>query len=684
MSHVGYTYTSTEYLNNIFKLTHKLYLDKVFFLSSPSQILAKKIEKINLEITSPELLSEALFYLPKEKQKNIILELKDTTFLNEIAKKRTDFSSELINVNNTESETLEIFLSKLTIDTFETIAKSESEKFTYPTHIKNIFNLELFESDNQKIDFLKKINTFLQTIDRSQKTNPFPDYCFFEDYVNDTTTNIQLLMETFTHPNIFNFLRNANRLHEIKSVLINPRINACTKIDTLYYIQSYLKNTDPSLDENKTKLRESLAKINKVALWKEIFSDENKKKFDKLDIFKFITEWINLNKDKENEKAIKEIFTYEIENKTNKEFIPLSFLIHPTIANKFLKEEASENIITDLLIFYTQLIFKENKSNIDTKNLLLNIKTIFNEIEIPEKNETKNLATLLKKDISEILENESLKNEIKKNNLYKKFLFNEIMTKKNNIKSIAELEDISILLKLNKEQEAILICSHNVNYDTLEENKKTQIENIIKSANYKEKLTSTFNDFENLAEKIFFEKKNLSKESLENLATQYAKEEKTNFSDYEIKNIAILSFFKINQEKTKEIIAKLKKQKLEEKNELLENELLENEINKILEQIKSQKNLLIKEKIFIESINNLENIDEMLETLTIKDLVNTLLNNDLKQDKAIEILSQLIQINRKKARNVVKLMQKTNNDSFQKLYIKLDQKLKIDLTKEND
>lgn len=57
LSHLGYTYAPTKYLNNIFNLTHRLYLDKVFFLPSPSQILAEKIEKINLDTTDSELLS---------------------------------------------------------------------------------------------------------------------------------------------------------------------------------------------------------------------------------------------------------------------------------------------------------------------------------------------------------------------------------------------------------------------------------------------------------------------------------------------------------------------------------------------------------------------------------------------------------------------------------------------------
>ena len=74
----------------------------------------------------------------------------------------------------------------------------------------------------------------------------------------------------------------------------------------------------------------------------------------------------------------------------------------------------------------------------------------------------------------------------------------------------------------------------------------------------------------------------------------------------------------------------------------------------------------------------------MIETLTIEDLINTLLNNNLEKVKATKILSQLIQKDLKKARNVVKLMQKTNNVRFQILYIKLDSKLKIDFTKENE
>lgn len=701
LSHVGYTYAPDKYLNNIFKLTHKLYLDKVFFLSSPSQILAKKIEEINLEAINPELLSEALFYIPKEKQKNIILELKKEDTLNKIAEKRTDLSSQLIKEKNTENKKLETFLSKLTTETFQKIAKREYKDFTYLIEIKNIFNLKLFESDKQKIDFLEHIfESNKEKKDHLENINTYK-HSFMFDYVNDTTTNIQLLMEKFQNNNIFNCLKSANRLHEIPSLLENPKIKKTVKKNILFDFKKFLESQYES-DESKKTLRESLKKIGELTLWRTFGPDKEKTDsddltdFDRFDIFEIITKYIS-DKKEENENTIKEIFIYEIENFTDEKdlkFISLSFLRHPTIAAKILTGKTNKDIITSLLKFYTALF---SNKDINIINLLLNIQTIFHEIEIPENNETKNLATLLKKDISEILENESLKNKIKNNDLYKKFLFNQIITKKKNIKSIEKLEHISTLLNLNNEQKAMLIKMYQLDTHALEQNKKTKIENIINSDKYKEKLTSTFNDFENLAEKIFFEKKILSKESLKNLATEYKKEEKTNFSDYEIENIAILSFFKIHEEETKEIIAKFEKQKSEEKNELLEKEIkkikLEKEIkkineeyNKILDQIKTKKNLLLKERIFIESINTLEDkdIDRMIETLTIEDLINTLLNNNLEKVKATKILSQLIQKDLKKARNVVKLMQKTNNVRFQILYIKLDSKLKIDFTKENE
>lgn len=698
LSHIGYTYVPTKYLTNIFNLTHKLCFDEVFFLSSPSQIFAKRIKNTNLkeiEQVSPELLSETLFYLPRIYQKAIILDVKNENLINKIAKKRTDIFSELIkemNMNEKSRILFSAFLSKLTIEAFETIGKKEYKKFDYNTHIKNIFNLELFENDKQKIDFLKNIYPH----------SHHPDELFFRDYINDTTTDIQLLMNTFQTKYLISYLKEANRLHEILSLLNSSDINSDVKKSILDNIKAFLESNHES-HENKIRLRKFLEDINKVALWKEIFPPDDKEIQsdevndtdikDKFNTFETITKDINLAEGKKNEDFINEIFTYEIENfinKKNPKFIPLSFLIHPTIANKIFKkkkEKIDEDITTNLLTFYTKLIFEENKDEgIDRTNLLLNIQTIFHEIDIPENNEIKNneiknLVTLLKKDISEILKNEPLKEEIKNNDLYKKFLFNQIMTKKKKIETTEELESISTLLNLNEEQEAILITKHKLNYSSSDKNKKTKIENIIESNEYKKKLRTNFTDFKNLAKKIFFEGKNLSEKNLEDLSIQYEKKEEINFSDYEIENIAISSFFKINEEKTTNIINKLS----EEKNKLLEEKIekFTKEHDEISEQLKSQNNLLTKERIFIESINSLDTVNEMLKTLTIEDLTSTLLNNHLAKNQAIKILNLLIRQDRKKARNVVKLMQKINNNSFQKLYIELDEESKINLTKEN-
>jgi hypothetical protein len=352
--------------------------------------------------------------------------------------------------------------------------------------------------------------------------------------------------------------------------------------------------------------------------------------------------------------------------------------MYPEIANKVLKTQET-SISNDLLKFYNLIleIYSHNdskkddiKAYVEESTLLKNIETIFNEINLHEENETKNLATLLKKNISEIIENESLKNKIKSNPLYQKFLLNQIITQKKKIISIKDLTEISQLLNLNEEQEATLIEKNTLGCDGFQdETKKKRIQKIITSHRYKKQLVDKFKDCENLAKKIFLKEKKLKGEDLETLATLYKKEDKTNFSDYEIETIAILSFFKINSEIYKKVIDK--KALLDEKIKTIEEQ--NNEISK---QLKSRKNLLLNEKIYIAVISDLENFSDMFKNSTEENLARIILAEDLKKEKALNILISLIESDKKKAIEVVKLMQKRKNYSFQKLYDELssDQK----------
>jgi hypothetical protein len=693
LSHIGYTYAPAEYLNTIFKLTHKLYLDKVFFLSSPSQILAKKIKKINLETTNHELLNETLFYLSRKEQIETILKINDIEKINKIASLRTDLSIKLIEENDNKNKKLETFLSKLNIDTFNTIAKSQSKKFAYPTHIKKMFELQLFKKSNCKINFLIKANRY----------KPINLDLFFSDYINDVTTNISLLVKEFRVINIVYSLSEANRLHEIKGLLENPDISPSKKEAIITNINSFLKNTLIT-DENKTKLKKILEETDEIKFWKTLDRTSNKK----FHMFQTITthfihentienifkdEIKNLDDKEYNPAKISGDFTFFDEELQKREFLGFLCLLYPETANKILKNQESQKNSINLLQFYYLITnIYINNDNLKSKitpyvnkiRLLKNIATIFNEIEFKEidpKNEIKNFITLLQKDISEILKNELLKNQIEKSNLYQKFIVNQIMTKKKKITSIKELTEITSLINLNEEQEAILIVQHNIDYTTLQDNKKTRIQNIIESNKYKKELINKFTLYENVAKKILLERTFLNNERLEHLVTQYKK--KTNFSAYEIEAIAIFSVLNINSEKTKSYQKKFKQLK---QTKLLEQEIekIQIKFSKIIDDLKSQNNLLLNKRIFIESVNSLENFNKILKDLTEKDLAKTLLNQDLKEKQAINILSELILSDRNKAQNVVKLMQKTNNNRFQKLYEKLDQKSKINLTKENE
>lgn len=66
----------------------------------------------------------------------------------------------------------------------------------------------------------------------------------------------------------------------------------------------------------------------------------------------------------------------------------------------------------------------------------------------------------------------------------------------------------------------------------------------------------------------------------------------------------------------------------------------------------------------------------MFKNLTEENLARIILAEDLKKEKALNILISLIESDKKKAIEVVKLMQKRKNYSFQKLYDELssDQK----------
>lgn len=540
---------------------------------------------------------------------------------------------------------------------------------------------------------------------------------FLNEYYTDVTSNISLLLKNNNYNNnkaicssIIYELEKNNRLFEVKKLLEDEGIQSETKTNMICNI-SYFFEDNNITDENKTKLKKILADINMIELWKTL----DKKSDKKFDMFQTITthftsynnsfeEQKTIEIKNKKEETIKSIFEYEIQNLTEssydpaiisrdlsshkkelrkREFIGFSFLMYPEIANKVLKNQET-SISNDLLKFYNLIleICSHNNSKkddikayVEESTLLKNIETIFNEINLHEENETKNLATLLKKNISEIIENESLKNKIKSDPLYQKFLLNQIITQKKKIISIKDSTEISQLLNLNEEQEATLIEKNTLDCDDFQdETKKERIRKIITSHIYKKQLVDEFKDCENLAKKIFLKEKKLKEEDLETLATLYKKEDKTNFSDYEIETIAILSL--INTEETKEIISKF--EQLEKEKALFKNKIekIKKEYNATIEQLKSGKNLLLNEKIYIAAISYLENFSDMLRQLTEENLANIILAEDLKKEKALNILISLIESDKKKAIEVVKLMQKRKNYSFQKLYDELssDQK----------
>jgi hypothetical protein len=349
LSHLGYTDAPTEYLNNIFKFTHGLYLDKVFFLPSPSQILAEKIEKIDLEETNAELLSEALFYLSEKKQRETILKINNKNKINQIAIARPDLAYELI--SNLASEDQKIKKTCLVLDekTVKTVVKLILKK-QYPLSkifsqkkysvdinlmnlhllwpkIKNILSLPIFDSDLKKINFLKEMDLF---------NNIYPVLKYFlKDYYTDVTSNISLLFKDNNDNNdkaicssIIYELEKNNRLFEVKKLLEDEGIQSKTKTNMICNI-SYFFEDDNITDENKTKLKKILADINMIEFWKTL----DKKSDKKFDMFQTITtHFTSYNNSFEEKKAIeiknkkeetiKSIFEYEIQNLTESSYDP--------------------------------------------------------------------------------------------------------------------------------------------------------------------------------------------------------------------------------------------------------------------------------------------------------------------------------------------------------------------------